>query len=79
MYNVLINDKERNMYYLFLGLISVIFIVVFCFISSILILMLADLIAFAWGGLVETLENIFYPIGEWIGETIGAAIKRIIK
>lgn len=79
MYNVLINDKERNMYYLFLGLISVIFIVVFCFVLSILILMLADLIAFAWGGVVETLENIFCPIGEWISEAIGAAIKRIIK
>lgn len=41
--------------------------------------MMADLIAFVWGGVVETIENIFYPIGEWISETIGAAIKRIIE
>lgn len=67
------------MYYLFLGLISVIFIVAFCFVLSILTLMLADLIAFVWGQVVENIENIFYQIGEWIGETIGAAIKRIIK
>lgn len=65
------------MYYLFLGLISVVFIVVLCIVLSIIVLMMADLISFAWGQVVETIENIFYPIGEWISETIGAAIKQI--
>lgn len=67
------------MYYLFLGLISVVFIVFFCFVLSILVLMFADLIAFAWGQVLETTKNIFYPIGEWISETILTAIKKIIK
>lgn len=67
------------MYYLFLGLISVVFIVVFCIVLSIIVLVMADLISFAWGEVVETLENIFYPIGEWISETIVSAVKRIIE
>lgn len=67
------------MYYLFLGLVSVVFIVVFCLALSIFALMLADLIAFTWGQVVEVIGNIFYPIREWISEMIGKVIKRIIE
>ncbi len=67
------------MYYLFLGLVSVVFIVVFCLVLSIFALILTDLIAFAWGQAVEVMGNIFYPIGEWINQTIGTAIKRIFE
>ena len=67
------------MYYLFLGLVSVVFIVVFCLALSIFALMLADLIAFTWGQVVEVIGNILYPIGEWISEMIGKVIKRIIE
>lgn len=66
------------MCYLFLGLVSVVFVVVFCLVLSIFTLMLTDLIAFAWGQVVEVIGNIFYPIGKWISETIGKVIKRIV-
>lgn len=58
------------MYYLFLGMISVIFIVVFCLVASIFVLMLADLISIAWGNVVEVMRDLLDPIGEWIRKTI---------
>lgn len=66
------------MCYLFLGLVSVVFVVVFCLVLSIFTLMLADLIAFAWEKVVEVIGNILYPAGEWISETIEKVIERII-
>lgn len=65
------------LYYLLLGLINVIVIVIFCIFLSFLTLILADLIAIAWGNVVEVMENVFCPIGEWLSIVINTLFDKL--
>lgn len=70
-------DDKMILYYLLLGIINVVVIVSFCISLSFLTLILTDLIAIAWENVVEVMENVFCPIGEWVSIVINTLFDKL--